>query len=320
MRKLCAIGLLLLGACDSPRPPAPSAAPSLAPSSTPVAKADPTPAPSARPSATPAPEATPTPRPLFPLNELWKVPPLEDAPLMPDPSDEAELKQRGWVRFPGGYVFELPASGARPATSGVVAAGTILMNRGLIELMGCGEGGKEHESILRIETDIQALDLGLVLSGLKRGPVPPALGDPSRPQGQRVVVLLQWIDGETSKAVTHRAEDGVLFHHPRTDKNGPMPRIGWTYVGQMMPVADATTGNKRTFKVLAATGSRSLLTTFRDPSTLLDNPMPEAMDDTLFAANYMVLPPPGTRVRVVVRAPTPAESAELLKAEQELLK
>jgi len=42
-------------------------------------------------------------------------------------------------------------------------------------------------------------------------------------------------------------------------------------------------------KVLAATGSRSLITTFRDRTALLDNPLEEAVDDTLFGSNYMLL-------------------------------
>lgn len=241
--------------------------------------------------------------------------PVEGEPEWPDPTDEKEIARRGFAQLPGGYHFETRDASGLITRAGAVVAGMILMDRGIIELLACGEGGKEHESVLRLECDIQSLDLALQLSGLKRGPIPARLNDPSVPQGSRVLVFLQWTD-EDGKLVTHRAEDCVIDVRRRT----PMPRVGWTYVGAMIPIQDPAGGPGKTYRVLAATGSRSLLTTYRDGSTLLDNPLEEAVDDTVYVANYMMLPQPGTKVRVILRAPDAAARKEIAKLEQELAK
>lgn len=241
--------------------------------------------------------------------------PLTHEPLFPDPANPEEVKRKGWIPFPGGYVFERKDDSGRLLEAGVVSNGLILMDRGLIELLGCAEGGKEHESIVRVSADAQALDFGLILCGLKGGPVPERLADPKVVQGPRLVVLLQWLDEETGKTMTYRAEDIVVFYDPATGKNGPMPRVGWTYVGAMIEVADPGPG-KKPGKVLASSASRSLMTTWRDRTTLLDNPLPDAANDKLFAANYMVLPSPGTPVRVVIRTPREEERREIAKAEE----
>lgn len=213
----------------------------------------------------------------------------------------------------GGFIFERrDTDGHR--IGGVVIPGVALVNRGLVELFGCGEGGKEHETIVRLEGNIQALDLALTSAGFKRGKLPSKTDMTLPDQGSRVLVLVQWINKD-GKLVTYRSEDLVVSIR----RNAPMPRVGWTYVGQWMEVADPTSpkGEKK-HKVLAATGSRSLVTTFRDRSALLDNPLEEAIDDTLFGANYMLLPPPGTPVRVIFRAPTLVERTEIRELEKKI--
>jgi hypothetical protein len=63
-----------------------------------------------------------------------------------------------------------------------------------------------------------------------------------------------------------------------------------------------------------------VITTFRDVTALLDNPLPEAEDDTLFAANYMILPRSGTPVRVIIRVPSTAERDEIARLEKDVLR
>jgi hypothetical protein len=90
-----------------------------------------------------------------------------------------------------------------------------------------------------------------------------------------------------------------------------MPHVGWTYVGHWMEVADP--GPKGEARAQGPRGDRgrSLVTTFRDRDRALDNPGEVAVDDTLFGANYMLLPKGGTPVRVIFRSPTSAERAEI---------
>jgi len=42
------------------------------------------------------------------------------------------------------------------------------VTKGLVELFGCGDGGKEHETVIRLDANVQALDLALTSAGLKR--------------------------------------------------------------------------------------------------------------------------------------------------------
>jgi hypothetical protein len=245
-------------------------------------------------------------------NPRLMVPPLNE----PDVSLDGKVSEREDFVAPiqgGGFIFERrDVDGKR--VGGVVVPGVILVTKGLVELFGCGEGGKEHETVIRLESNVQALDLALTSAGLKRGKLPskPDLNLPD--QGSRVLVLVQWIDKD-GKLVTHRSEDLLVSMR----RNAPMPRVGWTYVGTWMEVADPTSpkGEKK-HKVLAATGSRSLVTTFRDRSALLDNPLEEAVDDTLFGSNYMLLPQTGTPVRVILRAPTAAERGEIVALEKKI--
>lgn len=246
-------------------------------------------------------------------NPRLVVPSLDE----PDVALDGKTSERADFVAPilgGGFIFERrDVDGKR--IGGLVIPGLILVNRGLVELFGCGEGGKEHETIIRLESNVQALDLALTSAGFKRGKLP-AKTDLSLPdQGSRVLILVQWTDKD-GKVVTHRSEDLIVS----VRRNAPMPRVGWTYVGQWMEVADPTSpkGDKK-HKVLAATGTRSYITTFRDRSALLDNPLEEAVDDTLFGANYMLLPRPGTPVRIIFRAPMAAERAEIASLEKKLV-
>lgn len=236
---------------------------------------------------------------------------IEGEPAWPAPGEDAGIRKIGGVPFAGGYLWELRDKDGR-RRAGVVTSGIILLDRGLVELFACGDGGKEHETIVKLQCDIQALDLAFVLCGLRRGGLPKKLGEPDSNQGSRVVALVQWMAGD-GKPVTHRAEDLVAS----VRRSAPMPRIGWTYVGRWREVPDLASATPKTSPILAASKTRSLVTTFRDESTLLDNPLDEAVDDTLFMANHMVLPRPGTRVRVMFRAPSPDEVKQISGLEKE---
>jgi hypothetical protein len=210
-----------------------------------------------------------------------------------------------------GFIFERRDEKGKKI-AGVVVPGVVLVTRGLVELFGCGEGGKEHETILRLECDVQSLDLALTSAGLKRGRLPSKADISEANQGSRVLALVQWT-GEDGKSVTYRSEDLVVS----TRRQSPMPRVGWTYVGAWAEMPDpASPKGEKKHKVLAAANSRSYVTTFRDQSALLDNPLEEAIDDTIFAANYMLLPRSGTPVRVIFRTPTQPELKEIAELEK----
>ena len=234
----------------------------------------------------------------------------------PDMTYEGKVADRPDYVAPlqgGGYIFERKdAEGLR--VGGVVVPGHVLLRRGSVELFGCGGGGKEHESIVRLNTGIQGLDLAFTSAGLRRGKLPENANKNPEAQGSRVLIFIQWIDKD-GKLVTHRSEDLVVS----LQRNAPMPRVGWTYVGEWIQIPDPTSAHGvGKHKVLAAAHSRSIITTFRDQSALLDNPLEEAVDDTVFAANYMLLPTEGTPVRVIFRSTTTAERKELDAIERKI--
>ncbi len=255
------------------------------------------------------PEPEPKPQEPAPIDEKALAISPVDEPEWPMLKGDDEIRKAGGAPMPGGgYQIE------KKGTPAIVVPGRILMNSGLIELLGCAEGGKEHETILRLECDIQILNTALILSHFSGGPVPKKLGQKGD-QGSRLMVLVQW--KVKDKVITHRAEDLVIS----VKRRGLMPRVGWTYVGALVEVENAVTPNaKEKQKVLAATGSRSLITTWRDPSTILDNPLPDAVDDMAFAANSVVLPEQGTAVTIIVRGPTKDEADAIAKLEAELAK
>lgn len=250
------------------------------------------------------------------------VPPVDEPDM---PLDSEKGKKFAYVPLANdtGFVFErwepVPKEGEAPAkdaqkVQGVVLPGMILMTQGIVELFGCGEGGKTHESILRLDCDVQALDLALTLAGFQRGPLPGKLDLNEAGQGSRVIILVQWIDRD-GKLMTQRSEDLVLSNL----RGGPMPRVGWTYVARWLEQPDPTSPTgKRKQRILMAAYSKAFITTLRENSALLDNPLAEAIDDTLFQANTVLLPQAGTPVRVILRNVLKSEREEIMAEEKKI--
>jgi len=225
------------------------------------------------------------------------------------PFAQAEAQKKGFTLLKGGgYLFE-----REDGVEGVAVPGMVLLDNGLIELFACGIGGKEHESVLRLECDIHSLDSALTLAGFQRGRIEGSKRQKGR-VGDRLIALVQWktTDGGVT---THRAEDLIIHAGRQT----PMPRIGWVYVGRWYEANDPMSSpkNKKTYKILMAASTRSLVATWRDESALLDNPMPDAEDDSLYYANPVPLPPPGTKVMLILRAPSDKEQKEIARLEGE---
>lgn len=218
-------------------------------------------------------------------------------PTLPERAPEGDP---AFVRMPGGGYIHTAREGGHEVRRVVVPA-ALLMREGPIELFACGEGGKDHESIFRIEADVQQLDLALVLIGLRKGPTPDR-ADEQRRTGDRVAVLAQWEEGD--RTVTRWSHDLILDTRTRQ----PMPRCGWTFVGTIAEIMDTVTGRPTGRHILLAAQSRSVVTTFRDTTSILDNPLSEpAADDERYVPNTELLPSAGTRVRLIFRAPFEGE-------------
>jgi len=76
----------------------------------------------------------------------------------------------------------------------------------------------------------------------------------------------------------------------------PMQRTPWIFVGS--EILDG---------VFQAHLEGSLITTYNDPHTILDNPLSTGMDDVYYTVNKKLVPPRGTPVGVIL-APGVADS------------
>src|SRR5687768_76563 len=91
-------------------------------------------------------------------NPRLKVLPVDEPELLID--EKADTRPGFVAALPngGGFIFDRKDAAGRRAT-GVAVPGIVLVTKGMVELFGCGVGGKEHETVLRLECDVQSLDL-----------------------------------------------------------------------------------------------------------------------------------------------------------------
>jgi hypothetical protein len=214
----------------------------------------------------------------------------------------------------------------------VVVAGRAEVQRALVELFACGEGGKVHETVLVLDCQPSHLSIALQLLGFADGGQvkavrkiqaeengktvakevevveengPNYLGDPRKPVGDRVIVMVSWTDEGREHSV--RAEDMVWDRA----RGRSMPRVGWVFTGSRY-VQNPLNGREE----FAADHSRTVMTTWHDPDALLDNPLPDGGDDEAYFGNPDVVPTRGTPVTVEFRKPTEAELAEAVELEK----
>ena len=165
--------------------------------------------------------------------------------------------------------------------------GEMNMSYGLIELLACTKIGKRHESALIIDIQPIHLQTALILLGLEFAGGVRYQGDPITPKGGRVRIWVEWeADSETKR---YRAED-LVFNRM---KESHMEYTDWIFTGSRM--------NNGVFMAQAV---GTLITTFRDPDAIIDNPLPEGADDTAYIVNSKIAPPKGTAIRMII---APAE-------------
>jgi hypothetical protein len=249
----------------------------------------------------------------------YLVPPVSSDFIVPVIESEQELKKRfpkalmipggGWVNF---------AEGQRK----VVVPGVILMQLGPVEYFAILEGGRDYESVLKLLCkNAELLHFNLLLARfrpLREGE------DPELTPDKRIIILVQW-ERQDGRKVVHRAEDLVID----AVIDAPMPRVGWSFLGRFQEVLDPETGEPTGRKVLAASISKSIITTYRERSSMFMNPLPEGnyVDITRvggnpqnFYANFSILPKPGTPVQVIFQHPTQKELKEIKDIEEGLKK
>lgn len=184
--------------------------------------------------------------------------------------------------------------GYQPGEKRLELAGTINMQKGLIEVLACAAGGKTHEALIVLDCVPSGVHAGLLALGLKAG-TPVETGteaDYRAPAGDPVIVEVAWktAAGEERR---RRAED-LIWNEA---KKAAMEHVAWLFTGSF---TQSVTGDDKD-AAYAADYVKSIITTYHDPSTVLENPLPDGRDDTLYFVNERETPPAGTPVRVILR-------------------
>ena len=162
--------------------------------------------------------------------------------------------------------------------------GIVNMTSGLIELLATAPGGKEHESILVLDCNPALLQTSLLLIGLNPGGGGKFQGDNTAPYGDKVFLYVSWQEKDGIQFL--RAEE--LVWDKKYDRT--MPYISWIFTGSRF---EKSPKGKNIFK---ANMNGVIAATFYDPDAIINNPLPERTDDTVYYANEKILPPKGTSV------------------------
>jgi hypothetical protein len=162
--------------------------------------------------------------------------------------------------------------------------GKINMQKGMIELFACAPGGKAHETVVVLDVVPYHLQVSLILLGLNYVGGLSVQGDTLTPRGDSVDVFVSWI--KDGRDTTVRAED-FAWDIP---KGKSMEHTPWVF-----------TGSKMSDGKYMADVEKSLITTYHDPFTILDNPLSTGRDDETYKVNDALVPPKGTAVVVTIK-------------------
>ena len=153
-----------------------------------------------------------------------------------------------------------------------------------IEFFACGLLGKSHESVLIIDAEPISIFTALGLLELKPGMNLEVQGDPHEPKGSNVQVWVEWKQGD--KVVKKTARE--LVWNKFTGQ--PMQKTHWVF-----------TGGRIINNLYTPQHYHNLIAVYRDPDSILNNPLPGGTDDRTYRVNTDVVPPKGTKVKVIIR-------------------
>ncbi|TAK56660.1 MAG: hypothetical protein EPO24_10970, partial [Bacteroidetes bacterium] len=167
----------------------------------------------------------------------------------------------------------------------IMLQGAVNMEKGVVELLACAQGGKLHETVLVIDAVPYHLQVALLLLGLQYKGGLEYQGDARTPQGDSVEVYVTW--SKNGKDTTVRGEDLVWDVKAASS----MEHTSWIFVGSKMVEGR-----------FMADQEKSLITTYHDPFTIFDNPLQGGANDELYKVNEQLVPPKGTPVTVSIKA------------------
>jgi len=169
-------------------------------------------------------------------------------------------------------------------TREVTAPGEINMPSGIIEYFACAKLGKTHESLMVLDIEPIHLQVALLRLGMKEGSSLRTQGDPRIPKGDPAEIWVEWELG--GKRFRHRVEDFIY----NGVKKSPMQHTNWVFTG-----ARIVSG------VFTAQTHKNMIATYRDPDAIFNHPLEGGREDTTYRVNSNVVPPVGTKLKVIIK-------------------
>lgn len=176
----------------------------------------------------------------------------------------------------------------------------VALSRGLLEYLLVGRSGKAYESLLCTKVQPVSIQLALLLLGLKGTEQPLSRqGDPAKPHGDPVIILVRWEqDGQVK---TDRIEKWVMLVAGGGSRVMPpgapklhgtiMELTNWIFTGSMFGLNGA----------FMAQVEKSIVAIYHDPVAQIDNPLAQGGSNRVWFVNEGKTPPVGTKVTVIVK-------------------
>ncbi len=172
----------------------------------------------------------------------------------------------------------------------LVVGGTVVLDRGPLELFACPKGTKEHEAVVAVDAKAQIVHAGLLALGLEPGR--PVSFDPeyAPATGPVVKIRMRW-KGKDGKVEETSAQDWI-----RDTRTGKPMAADWVFVGSSF-WKDETTGEEF---YQADGGDLVCISNF--PTATLDLPIASSQSNEalLFEVMEGVVPPRDTAVEMIL--------------------
>ncbi len=161
--------------------------------------------------------------------------------------------------------------------------GLINMQEGLIEVFASAKYGKLHESLVVSDITPYFLQVALLLLGLN----PTEFVDyfHNNEKADYVEIYIEWNTNNEQKK--YFIEECIFDK----SKNRPMRPTKWVFIGSRIENGK-----------FMADINRSLITTYNDIYTIIDNPLEDRNNDEIYFVNKNIVPPKNTEVKITIKA------------------
>lgn len=173
----------------------------------------------------------------------------------------------------------------------LIMSGEVCLRRGPLEMFACPAGTKEHESVVKVDTDAFNVHVGLLAIGARPGH--PARFHPKYEpaEGTDIDVFVQWTDKE---GASHRIAAQHWVRNARTKRS---MKERWVFAGSDF-WTDEETG-KRYYQ--AEAGDLICVSNFPTATMDLNVESSAANSGLIFEAFEERIPPRGTQVYLILK-------------------